>query len=157
QRLLREARERLGDLERALEVAAGWDDLGHEPERERLARVDDPPAEDEVERPPQADDAGEALGAAVDERHAEAALGEAEAGVLGRDAEVAPERELHAAGHAPAGDRRDRGLARDPAREAERPARGLQARGERLDRLEVGAGAERLAAGAAEDEHARLV
>ena len=73
------------------------------------------------------------------------------------DPQVAPQRQLEPAGQAPAGDRGDRRLRRDHAREAERAARVVQARAEALDRLQVGAGAERHAAGAGEDQHARVV
>ena len=68
------------------------------------------------------------------------------------DAQVAPERELEAAGEAVAGDRGDRRLGRREAGEAERAAGRVGV--ERLDRLQVGAGAEGLLAGAGEDEHA---
>ena len=55
------------------------------------------------------------------------------------------------------GDGGDRGLGRREAREAERALRGRRGGPEGLDRLEVGAGAERDVAGAGEHEHARLV
>ena len=71
-------------------------------------------------------------------------------GVGGGDAQVAPQRELEAAGEAVAGDGGDRGLGGDEAREAERAAGRVGV--ERLDRLQVGAGAERLVARAREDE-----
>jgi hypothetical protein len=64
-RLLRERREALGDLERALEVRAAGADLGDQPERERLGRVDEAAGEDEVERAAEADDPRQALRAAV--------------------------------------------------------------------------------------------
>ena len=73
-RVLREARQRLGDLERALHVAPGGHDLGQQPHAERLLRVDDPPGEDQVERAAEPDDPRQPLGAAVDQRHAQAAL-----------------------------------------------------------------------------------
>ena len=113
------------------------------------------------ERPAQADDPRQPLGAAVDQRDAPAPLGEAEAGVLGRDPQVAPERQLEAAGQAPAGDRRDRRLRRRQAGEPIGPSGRCRARRRSLarrdargrrrgrlrplgDRLQVGAGAERL-------------
>ncbi len=77
-RALGEAREPLGQRERALEVRAGGDHLGEQAHRERLAGVDDAPGEDQVERAAEADDARQPLRAAVDQRHAPAPLGVAE-------------------------------------------------------------------------------
>ena len=122
-RLLREAREALGHLQRALEVLAGGHDLGHQAHRQRLVGVDDPAGEDQVQRAAHPDDARQALRAAVDERHAPAALGEAERRALGGDPQVAPQRELEAAGQAPAADRGDRRLGRREAGEAQRARR----------------------------------
>jgi hypothetical protein len=119
--------------------------------------VDHPPGEDEVERAAEADDPRQPLGAAVDERDAPPALGEAERRALGGDPQVAPQGELEAAGQAPAADGGDRRLRRRAPREAQRAARVAQARGEGLDRLEVGAGAEAHAAGAGEDQRPRRV
>ena len=104
---------------------------------------------------PGADDAREALRAAVDQRDAPAALGAAERGGGGGDAQVAPERELEAAGEAVAGDRGDRRLGGGEAGEAERAAGGVGV--ERLDRLQVGAGAEGCVARAGEDEHRGVI
>src|SRR5690242_6288780 len=59
-RLLREGGERLGVLERAAQRAAV--DLGDEAHDVGLARVDDAPGEDEVERAAMSDDARQALG-----------------------------------------------------------------------------------------------
>ena len=122
-RLLGEGGQRLGHLERALEVAPGGHDLGQQAHRQRLLGWHHAAGEDQVERAAEADDARQPLGAAVDQRHAPAALGEAERGALGGDPQVAPQRQLEAAGEAPAGDRGDRGLRRRPAREAERAVR----------------------------------
>ncbi len=92
------------------------------------------PRQDQVERRgPRPDDARQPLGAAVDQRHAPAALGEAERGRLGGDAQVAPERQLQPARQAPAGDGGDRRLRRRNAREAERAARVVEPRAEALD------------------------
>jgi len=77
-RLLRERGEARSDLERALEVRVRPDDLGQQAEAERLGRPDQPPGEDEVERAAEPDDARQSLRAAVDQRDAEAALGEPE-------------------------------------------------------------------------------
>ena len=74
------------------------------------------------------------------------------------DAQVAPQRELEAAGQAPAADRGDRRLATAVRRvKPSGPVGRVEALGEGLDRLEVGARAERDAAGAGEDQHARVV
>ena len=86
------------------------DDLGDQAHRERLGGLEDPAREDEVERAAQADDARQPLRAAVDERDAAAALGEAEREPSAAIAQVAPQRELEAAGQAPAPDRGDRRL-----------------------------------------------
>src|SRR5262245_32685678 len=86
-------RELLRFLERAT--------LRHDPVREthhaRLVAGDAAAGEDQVERVRVADQAGEPDGAAVDQRHAPAAAEHAEDGVLGGDAQVAPERELEPA------------------------------------------------------------
>ena len=142
-RLLREGGDPLGHRERAPHVLAGRDDLVHKADLLRLAGVEHAPAEDHVERAAHPHDAGQPLGAAVDQRDAEAALGEAQARGLGRHPQVAPQRQLEAAGQAPAGDRGDRGLGRDEPREAQRALGGVEAVAQRLERLEVGAGAER--------------
>src|SRR3954452_2242776 len=103
-RLLRERGEVLGDLQRALEVAALADDLSDDAPLVGLSRVDDAAAEDQVEPAPGADDPGRPLGPAVHQRNAPAALGEPDPGVLGRDPQVAPQRQLEPAGQAPARD-----------------------------------------------------
>ena len=106
-----------------------------------LVGVDLPPGEDEVEGPAEADDARQAVGAAVDERHAPPPLEAAEAGRRAGDAQVAPGRQLDPAGHAPpldGGDDRLRQLEAGRARAAPTGRRGGQV-------LEVGAGAERRA------------
>ena len=95
---------------------------------QRLVGVDEPAGEDQVQRAAHADDARQALRAAVDQRHAPAALGEAERRALGGDPQVAPQRELEAAGQAPAGDRGDRRLGRRQAGEAQRPVGVVEAR-----------------------------
>ena len=92
--------EALGERQRPLEVGAGGDDLGEQADRERLLRIDDASGEDQVECPAETDDARQPLRAAVDQRHAPAPLGIAEPRALGRDAQVAPQRELEPAGQA---------------------------------------------------------
>src|SRR6185503_7958764 len=105
------------------------------PEGERLVGLDDPPAQDEVEGAAEPDDPRQALRPTVDQRDAEAPLGEAQPGALGRDPQVAPQRQLEAARQAPPLDRRDSRLRGDPTRESERAAGVVETRGERLDRL----------------------
>jgi hypothetical protein len=89
---------------------AGRDHLGEEADRQCLLGLDDPPAEDHVEGAAHSDDPWEPLGAAVDQRHPPAALGEAELRRLGADPEVAPERQLQPSSERPAGDCGDRRL-----------------------------------------------
>ena len=101
-RHLRELRQSLGVFEGALQVAVGRRDLVDQSHRVSLVDVDDPAAQDHVECPAQPDDARQALGPAVHQRHAPAALGEAQLGALGRDPQVAPQRQLQTAGQAPA-------------------------------------------------------
>ena len=138
-------------------MAAGLDDLVQETHSERFLGGDHATGQDHVEGPAEADDSRQPLRAAVDQGHAEAPLREAEGRTARGHAQVAPQGELEPAGQAPARDRRDRRLRRDPPGEAERPLRQHQPRDERLDGLEVGAGAEGLLAAAGEHEDARLV
>src|SRR6202012_3526496 len=125
-----------------------------EPDRVRLLSVEDAAGEDDVQRAPEPDDPGQALGAAVDQRYAEAALGEAEPRAARRDPDVTPKRELQPTGEAPARDRRDRRRARGAAGEAERAVGVVEPVREGVDRLQVGAGAEGVLARAGEHEHA---
>ena len=94
--------------------------------------------------------------AAVHQRHAPAAAEHAEHGVLGRDAQVAPQRQLEPAGDGVAFDRRDRRLRQQHARDAQRTVAVSATRLPRPlgDRLQVGAGAER-AVGAGQHGDAR--
>src|SRR5436190_9268122 len=156
-RLLWEGGEALGDLQRALEVAAVLDHLGDDAPVERLGGVDDAAAEDQVEAAAKPDDARQPLGPAVDERDAPAPFGESELRALGGDPQVAPQRQLEAAGQAPARDGGDRRLRGGAAGEAERARLAHQARAERVDRLEVGAGTERHTTRAGDDQHACAV
>ena len=157
ERLLGEAGELARERERALQWRAIGHHLADEPHRERLARADHAPGEDQIEGAAETDDPREALRAAIEEGHAEAALGEAERRALGGNSQIAPERQLEAACEAEAGDRGDRGLARRQPREPERSLAALQPVAERLERLEVGARAEGVLALAGDDERARVV
>ena len=74
--------------------------------------------------------------------------------VGGRQPQVAPERQLEPARQAPAVDRRDRRLRGGEPAEAHRPGRVLDVE---VERLQVGAGAERLSAGPGEDQDAGAV
>ena len=56
------------------------------------------------------DQARQPDGAEIDQRHAEAAAKDSENGVLGDDAHVRPQRQLHAAGHGETFNRGDHGL-----------------------------------------------
>ena len=80
------------------------DDLVDEPDGERLGGAHDPAGEDEVLGLRRPDEAREALGAAGAGDDAEEDLGLAEPGVVGRDAEVAGERDLAPAAERVAGD-----------------------------------------------------
>src|SRR5207249_4145229 len=88
------ARERLGFLARLA--------LRHDPAREAdalgLARVHRPAREDQIERAAEADDRRQSRRAAVDQRHAPAAVEDAHDRVLLDHAEIAPEGQLEAAG-----------------------------------------------------------
>ena len=82
-----------------------------------LAGVYGTAREDQVECAAHADQAGQSDVAAVDQRHAPAPAEDAEDRVLLDDAQVAPERELEAAGHRVAGDGGDHRLGQQhPAR-----------------------------------------
>src|SRR5581483_245100 len=133
------------------------DDLGHEADPKRLLCLDDPAGEDQVETAAEADDPRQSLRAAVDQRHAPASLGEPEARPARGDPQVAPQRQLEPARQAPAFDRGDRRLRGRQPGEPERPALRAQPRPERVERLEVGAGAERDAAGAGQHQDPSLV
>ena len=122
------------------------------PMRSASSPLDAAAGEDEVERVAVADQARQANGAAVDERHAPAPAEHAEHRVARRDPQVAPERELEAARHRVALDRGDHRLGEQHARRAHRPVAvfGHRVPATRAHTLQVGARAER-AAGAGED------
>src|SRR5262245_978827 len=86
------------------------DDLLHDADAERRLRVDPAPGEREEPRPAGADLADQAQVAAGVERDADARLGQAEARVVGRDAQVAHHRDLEPGAEATAVDRHDHGL-----------------------------------------------
>ena len=94
-------------------VGAGFA-LGHQAvgkaHPQRLGAADRASGEDQVDRLGMADQPRQADGAEIDQRHAETAAEHAEGGVLGDDAHVRPQRQLHAAGHRKPFDRRDHGL-----------------------------------------------
>ena len=119
---------------------------------------DGPSGEDEVHGPPVPDDAGQADGAEVAQRDAEAAAEDAEDRILGGDAQVAPQGELDAAGHGVALDGGDDGLAqRQPGGpHGSGPVVGDGPAVTLGHRLEVGTGAER-PAGPGEDGHGTVV
>src|SRR5206468_995614 len=73
------------------------DQAVREPHAERLLARHTPPGEDHVHRLAVADEPRQAHRAEVDQRHAPAPAEDAEDGVRGRDAEVAPERQLEPA------------------------------------------------------------
>src|SRR5580658_2151706 len=133
-----------------------------------------PPGEDDLERASLADDARQAHRAAVDQRHAPAPAIDAEICALRHDAEIAPEPELHAAGHGRALDRGDDGLVELEPRRAEGTPRNLGAVAararhgdvelaqrilvvERADIFEIPAGAERAARAIEDRDRCRLV
>ncbi len=135
-------------------MGAGLDDLVDEADPVRLLGADRAAGEDHLQGTPHADDAGQTLGAAVDQGHAPAALEEPEGRVAGGDPQVAPERQLDPSGQAPALDRGDRRLR---GGEAGRAHRAVGMGDVEVHRLQVGPGAEGLAAGAGEDEHAGVL
>src|SRR5258708_5609278 len=95
---LRKARDFLRELLRLRARATLRREVFAQPDREAFLRRHLAPGEDDLERAPLADDARQAHGSAVDQRHAPAAAIDAEVGVLRHHAEIAPEAQLHAAG-----------------------------------------------------------
>ena len=136
-------------------AAIGHDAVG-EADGQRLGRADCAPGEDHVERTPVADEPGQPDGAAVHERDAEAAAEDAEDGALRGHAEVAPERDLQAAGDGVALDGGDDRLAEQKARDAQR---GVPVLGgtQRADGAQVGAGAERATSAGENGDGRRVV
>ena len=99
-------------------------DLLAGPDPQALRRGHHASGENDLEGPPDADQPGQAYGAPVDERHAPAPAVHAEVGVLLHDPDVAPERQLHAAGDRGSGHRRDDGLGQLEPGRPHRAARG---------------------------------
>ena len=127
---------------------AGLDEAVGEPHALRLVAADAPAGDDQVERVAVAEQPRQADRPAVHQRDAPAPTVDAEHRVAGGDAQVAPRRELEAAGHRVALDRRDHRLGEQHAGRADRAvAVGLHARDALgvagAHRLEVGARAER--------------
>src|SRR5258706_8817569 len=112
-------RHGLGELAR---LALGHDVLAGT-DAQRLVRRHLAPGEDDLHRASHADDARQAHGAAVDQRHAPAPAIDAEVRRFLHHAQVAPERELEAAGDRGTRDRGDHRLVELEARRPERPAR----------------------------------
>src|SRR5262245_6191220 len=131
------------------------------------------PGQNNLQRATQADDARQAHGTAVDQRHAPTAAIDTEVGVFRHHPEIAPERELHAAGDGGALDGGDHRLVQLEPRGAQRPTRNVAAVAarlrsrdvelaqriigiERADVFEIPAGAERPAR-AVEHRHRRIL
>ena len=116
QAALREAGELVGHLDRGVARPPALHQTVREAHAERLLARDAPPGEDQVHRLAVADEAGEAHGTEVDQRHAPAPAEDAEDGVGGRHAEIAPERQLEAARYGVALDRGEDRLREQHAR-----------------------------------------
>ena len=144
---LRERRElrgeRLGGSQR---LAGGHDPVG-EPDRGGLGGVDGTSGEDHVHRPAGADQAGQAHGPAIDERHAPASAEDAKDGGFVGHPQVAPQGQFEAAGHRVARHGGDHRLGQPQSADAHRPVAvgtdPVAALG--ADRGEVGPGAEHAA------------
>ena len=150
-------RRQLGQLRD--ELVHGGVELGgghhprDEPERERLLRADAAAAHDRVLRPREADQPDEALRPAAARDHPELHLGEGELDVVGRDAEVAGERELEADAEGVALQLRDHRL-RAALRRGDVPVQARELLRARLEEAgDVAAGGER-PAGAGDDDEA---
>ena len=126
-----------------------------EADLDRFLRAEAPRAEDHLAREPLADDARQVLRRAHGRAGADLGAGLAEHGVLGGDDQVAPQRKLVAAAHAPAvdhGDDRNRQAAdgHGQALHAVVP-HGAVDQVEPLHGVEIAAGGKRLVAGAGHD------
>ena len=129
----------LGKLDCALETGAAGDDLVDEADLVGLGGIDHAAGDDQLHRPPPADDPRQPLGAAVGEADVPAAAGDPEGRVLVGDREVAPADPLEAAGVGDAVDGGDRRLVEvGPARGAEDPVRARPGCGPRSPRSLVG-------------------
>src|SRR5437870_6686048 len=139
-------RERARDRRRGVEDLGGRDHLLHESPFRGAASGDGLAAEDHEPRAARSDDAWQPLRAAAARQDADADLGQADARVLGRDPDVARERDLERTTHAEAVDRDDEWLREgfDAVREAldALPARVGVRIEERRELRDVGPGAE---------------
>src|SRR5207302_6735053 len=122
--------ERARDRRGRVENLGGSDRLLDQSPLRGAAAGDGLAAEDHEPRTPGSDDSRQSLRAAAPGQDADADLGQADARILGRDADVARERDLEPATHAEAVDRDD-----------ERPREGFDAVGEALDALLARVGA----------------
>src|SRR5207237_5737674 len=100
-------RERARDPRGPVEDFGGPDRLLHQTPLRGAASGDGLPAEDHEPRASGSDGAWQALGAAASRQDADAHLGQADLRVLGRDADVARQRDLQSADHTDAVDRAD--------------------------------------------------
>ena len=141
---LGQLRELVGELLGCCSRLTRGYDAVHEADALSLLGVDLTPGEDQVQRPAGADQPGQPDRAAVDERHSPATAEDAEPGVLRRDPEVAPDRELEATGDGVPLDGGDHRLPQPQPGRSHRAVAGLLHLVAALgpDRLEVGAGAE---------------
>jgi hypothetical protein len=150
QRLLRPLRQVPGQGERRLQRRALGDQAVGEPHAQRFVAANAAPGEDHVQRVAVTDQPRQAHRTAIHQRHAPAAAEHAEHRILGRDAQIAPQRQFQATRHGVALDRRQDRLRQQHARDAERPVAVFNdaVAAPLRDRLEIGAGAKRpIAAG----------
>src|SRR5439155_4036657 len=152
-------RERARDRRRGVEDLGRRDHLLHESPLRGAASGDGLAAEDHEPRAAGSDDAWQPLRAAATRQDADADFGQADARVLGRDPDVARERDLERATHAEAVDRDDEWLWErlDAVGEAldTLPARvGIRLE-ERRELRDVGPGAEAARPRAAQERDAR--
>src|SRR5438876_2786064 len=103
-------RERARDPRGPVEDFGGPDRLLHQTPLRGAASGDGLPAEDHEPRAPGSDGTWQPLGAAAPRQDADAHLGQADPRVLGRDADVARQRDLQPATHTEAVDRDDEWL-----------------------------------------------
>jgi hypothetical protein len=85
-------------------------DAVDQPDRERLRGVHGPSGEDQVHRSARPDQARQADGTAVEQRHPPSPAEDAQHRVLLGDPQVAPQREFKPARNSVSGDRRDHRL-----------------------------------------------
>ena len=158
---LGEGRQLGGQLQGDIEGAAGGGQAVGEADVIGLPGGDFAAGEDQVHGPRLADQARQAHGAQVDQRHAEPAAEDAEGGVVGGDAQVGPAGQLQAAGHREALDRGDHRLGELQAGGAHRAEVALAFEAPAGlavgDRLQIGAGAEVVALAAQDGDVGGLV